>query len=173
MRNVTLYFLSFVICIAVASCGVSKKARQSLHETTAVTEQADVRIEVTQTAESASQSVAEASKSESENRRTIDLEFDTTKPVDSVTGMPPLKRMTVTDTKRNSQKDTRQQTATATKQQMEVAIQDSSQRNIQTETIATQETKKKSRSLWWLWLIASGAIVGLVVWAWRRYRWRL
>lgn len=172
MRNVTLYFLSFVICAAVASCGASKKARQSLHETTAVTEQADVRVEARQITESASQSVAEASKSESENRRTIDLEFDTTKPVDSVTGMPPLKRMTVTDTKRNSQKDTRQQTATATKQQMEVAIQDSSQRNVQTEMKATQETKKKPRSMWWLWLVAGGVLVG-AVWAWRRYRWRL
>lgn len=172
MRNITLYFLSFAICIVHVSCGASKKARQSLHETTAVTEQADVRVEARQITESASQSVAEASKSESENRRTIDLEFDTTKPVDSVTGMPPLKRMTVTDTKRNSQKDTRQQTATATKQQMEVAIQDSSQRNVQTEMKATQETKKKPRSMWWLWLLIGGILAGTVL-IWRLLAWKV
>lgn len=172
MRNITLYFLSFAICIVHVSCGASKKARQSLHETTAATEQADVRVEAKQTAESESQTVAEASKSESEDRRTIDLEFDTEKPVDPATGTPPLKRATVTDTKRNSQKDNRQQTATAAKQQTKVAIQDSSQTNIQTETIATLETEKKPRSLWWPWLVAGGAIVGLVVWAWRRSRLR-
>lgn len=173
MRNIIPCFLLFAICIVVSSCGASKKARQSLHETTAATEQADVRTEATQTIESESQTAAEASKSESEDTRRIDLEFDTTKPVDPATGTPPLKRATVTDTKRNSQKDTRQQTATAVKQQTEVAIQDSSQRNIQTEIIATQETKKKSRSLWWLWLVAGASLTGLAVWALRRFRLRL
>lgn len=168
MRNIIHCFLLSAICIAVASCGTSKKARQSFHETTAVTEQTDVRVEAKQTIESESQTVAEASKSESEDIRRIELEFDTTKPVDSATGTPPLKRMTVTDSKKNSQNDTWQQTATAAKQQTEVAIQDSSQRNVKTETITTLETEKKSRSLWWLWLVAGGAIVGLAVW--KRYR---
>lgn len=172
MRNITLYFLSFVICAAVASCGASKKARQSLHETSAVTAQADVRAEARQITESASQSVAEASKSESENRRTIDLEFDTTKPVDPATGTPPLKRATVTDTNRNSQKDTRQQTASTAKQQTEVTVRDSSQRNIQTEIIATQETEKKSRSLWWLWLLIGGILAGTVL-IWRQFAWKV
>lgn len=170
MRNIIPCFLLFAICIAVASCGASKKARQSLHETTAVTEQADVRTEAKQTTESESQTVAEASKSDSEDTRRIELEFDTEKPVDPATGTPPLKRATVTDTKRNSQKDTRQQTASTAKQQTEVTVQDSSQRNVQTEMTATQETEKKSRSLWWLWLIAGATLTGIVWWFWRRYR---
>lgn len=173
MRNITLYFLSFAICIVHVSCGASKKARQSFHETTAATEQADVRAEAKQVTESESQTVAEASKSESEDRRTIDLEFDTEKPVDPATGTPPLKRATVTDTKRKSQKDTRQQTTTAAKKQTEIAIQDSSQMNMQTETTATQETEKKPRSLWWPWLVAGCALVGVVWWYWRRCRIRL
>lgn len=170
MRNIIHYFLSLAICIAVVSCGTSKKVRQSFHETTAATEQADVRAEARQTTETGSQIVAEASKSESEDRRTIDLEFDTEKPVDPATGTPPLKRATVTDSKKNSQKDTRQQTASTAKQQTEVAIQDSTQTNMQTETTATQETEKKSRSLWWLWLVAGATLVGLAVWAWRRWK---
>lgn len=170
MKNIIHYFLSLAICIAVVSCGTSKKARQSLHETTAETTQADVRAEARQTTETESQTVAEASKSESEDTRRIDLEFDTTKPVDPATGTPPLKRMTVTDSEKNSKNDTRKQTASTAKQQTDVTIQDSSQRNIQTETIATQETEKKARSLWWLWLIAGATLVGLAVWAWRRYR---
>lgn len=172
MRNITLYFLSFVICAAVASCGTSKKARQSLHETSAVTEQADVRTEVRQTAESESQTVAEASKSESEDKRTIDLEFDITKPVNPATGTPPLKRMTVTDTKRKSQKDTRQQTASTAKQQTEVTVRDSSQRNVQTEMKATQETKKKSRPMWLLWLLIGGILAGTVL-IWRQFAWKI
>lgn len=172
MRNITLYFLSFAICIVHVSCGASKKARQSFHETTAATEQADVCAEAKQVTESESETVAEASKFESEDMRRIDLEFDTTKPMDSVTGMPPLKRMIMTDTKRNSQKDTRQQTATAAKQQTEVAIQDSSQQNMQTETIATQETEKKPRSLWWLWLLIGGILAGTVL-IWRLLAWKV
>ncbi|MCC8062445.1 MAG: hypothetical protein LIO68_04285 [Rikenellaceae bacterium] len=162
-----------LICIAVVSCGTSKKARQSLHETTAETTQTDVRVEVKQTAKSKSQTVAEASKSESEDTRRIELEFDTTKPVDSATGTPPIKRVTVTDNRRNTQTDARQQTATAAKQRTEVAIQDRSHMNAQTEKVVTQETEKKSCSLWWLWLIAGAMLAGLAVWAWRRYKWKL
>lgn len=170
MRNIIHCFLVSATCIAVASCGTSKKARQSLYETTAETTQTDVRIEAKQTAGSESQTVAEASKSEAEDSRHIELEFDTAKPVDSITGMPPLKRMTVTNNRRSTQTDARQQTASIAKQQTEVAIQDSSHRNVQTETIATQETEKKSRSLWWLWLIAGATLVGLAMWGWRRNR---
>ena len=170
MKTIRFFLLS-IICIGIVGCGASKKVRQSLHEATAANEQADVRTEVKQTTESESQTVAEASKSESGEMRHIELEFDTALPVDSARGTPPLKRVTVTDTKRNSQKGTRKQTTTAATKQMEVTVQDSSQTNIQTETVVEQETQKKPRSLWWLWMIAGAALVGLIVWAWRRYRW--
>ncbi len=172
MKTIRFFLLS-IVCIGVVGCGASKKARQSLHETTAATEQADVHVEAGQTTEFESQTVAEASKSESGETRRIELEFDTALPVDSARGTPPLKRVTVIDTKRDSQKGIRKQTTTAAKQQTEVTVQDNSQTNIQTETVAAQETQKKPRSLWWLWMIVGAALVGLVVWAWRRYRWRM
>ena len=172
MKTIRFFLLS-IVCIGIVGCGASKKAQQSLHETTAATEQADVRTEAKQTTESESQTMAEASKSESGETRRIELEFDTALPVDSARGTPPLKRITVTDTKRKSQKGTRKQTTTAATKQTEVTVQDSSQTNIQIETVAAQETQKKPRSLWWLWMIVGAALVGLVVWAWRRYRWRM
>lgn len=167
MKTIRFFLLS-IICIGIVGCGASKKARQSLHETTAATEQANVHVEAGQTTESESQTVTEASKSESGETRRIELEFDTALPVDSARGTPPLKRVTVTDTKRNSQKGTRKQTTTAAKQQTEATVQDSSQTNIQIETVASQETQKKPRSLWWLWMMAGAALVGVGMWTWNR-----
>ena len=167
MKTIRFFLLS-IICIGIVGCGASKKARQSLHETTAATEQANVHVEAGQTTESESQTLTEASKSESGETRRIELEFDTALPVDSARGTPPLKRVTVTDTKRNSQKGTRKQTTTAAKQQTEATVQDSSQTNIQIETVASQETQKKPRSLWWLWMMAGAALVGVGMWTWNR-----
>ncbi|SUE34210.1 hypothetical protein [Rikenella microfusus] len=47
-------------------------------------------------------------------------------------------------------------------------VQDSSQTNIQIETVASQETQKKPRSLWWLWMIAGAALVGVGIWWFRK-----
>lgn len=168
-----ILFYSIIVSLLLPGCSTSKRVHDTLHVATKATEQTDLHAESRQTTEAIAHTSTESTATEDGETRRIELEFDTALPVDSATGTPPLKRVTVTDTKRNSQKGTRRQTTTAAKQQTEVTVQDSNQTNIQIETVASQETQKKPRSLWWLWMIAGAALVGLVAWVWRRYRWRM
>ena len=98
------------------------------------------------------------------------LEYDTDKPVDSITGKPPLKSETQGEIDMSRDSSGGSQSGSEAKDTASVSEQDYSKLDIDTKDHHETNTEKKSRSLWWLWLMAGATLAGLAVWAWRRYR---
>ncbi|WP_304736218.1 hypothetical protein, partial [uncultured Rikenella sp.] len=70
----------------LTGCATSKRVHETLQTTTAVNEQTDLRAESRQTTKAIAHTATESTSAESEDARRIELEFDTTRPVDSATG---------------------------------------------------------------------------------------
>ncbi len=169
MKHIFLYSIA-AVGLLLAGCATSKRAHKTLQITTAATEQVDLRAESRETTESASHTETESTTAESEDVRRIELEFDTAQPVDSTTGLPPVKRITIINRRRNRSTDTYQQTTDTVKQQIEITLQDSTRREVQTETIAEQTTEKKSRPSRLPWLLVGITLAALGCAAWKRWR---
>lgn len=163
---------ALIILIAALACGCSttKKVQESQHVMAEATEQTDLRAESHQTTEAVAHTTTESASTEDEETCRIELEFDTTQPVDSVTGTPPLKRATITDRRRNRRMETRQQTTDTLKQQTETTLQDSTRRTTRTEVRAEAQTSRKTRPAYLPWLLV-GVILVTLAWAgWRTWR---
>ncbi|WP_298063846.1 hypothetical protein [uncultured Rikenella sp.] len=167
MKRILFYS---IVSLLLSGCSTSKKVHDTLHATTAVTEQTDLHAESRQTTEAVAHTATESATAEAEETRRIEWEFDTTQPTDSATGTPPVKRITIIDRRRNRETDTRQQTSDTLKQQTETTLQDSTRRESQTETTAELETDKKSRPSSLPWLL-SGIVLAVLAWvAWKKWR---
>ncbi|WP_418561132.1 hypothetical protein [Rikenella microfusus] len=102
------------------------------------------------------------------------LEYDSYKPVDSVTGKPPLKSETKGEIDMSKDSKGGSQSKTEAKDLTNVSEQDHSQSDVKTTEKQESTIEKQIRSsLWWLWLIAGAALTGVVWWFWKRFRWRL
>ena len=154
----------------LTGCATSKRVYETLQTTSVTTEQVDLRAESRETIESASHTETESTTAESEDARRIELEFDTTRPADSATGLPPVRRITITDRRRSRSTDTRQQTPDTLTKQLDITLQDSTRREVHTETLAEQTTEKKSRPSHLPWLLVGLALVALGWTAWKRRR---
>ena len=169
MKRIPIYSI-VAVGLLLTGCATSKRVHDTLQTATSATEQVDLRAESRETIESASHTETESSTAESEETRRIELEFDTTRPTDSITGLPPVKRITITDRRRNRSTDTRQQTPDTLTQQIEITIQDSTRRESQSETVAEYDTDKKSRPSSLPWLLVGVIFVALGWVAWKRWR---
>ncbi len=167
MKRILFYS---IVSLLLSGCSTSKKAHDTLHATTAVTEQTDLHADSRETTETVARTETESAIAEAEETRRIELEFDTTQPTDSATGTPPVKRITITDRRRNRATDTRRQTTDTLKQQTETILQDSTRRESQAETTAEQETEKKSRPSRLPWLLVGIVLVALGWAAWKTWR---
>ncbi len=165
-----LFYSIVAVGLLLTGCATSKRVHETLQTMDTATEQVDLRAESRETTESIAHTETESSTAESEETRRIELEFDTTRPVDSVTGLPPVRRLTITDHRRTRSTDTHQQTSDTVKQQKEETLQDSTRREVQTETIAEQTTEKKSRPSSLPWLLVGIALVALGWAVWKRWR---
>ncbi len=168
MKRIPIYSI-VAVGLLLTGCATSKRVHETLQTMDTATEQVDLRAESRETTESIAHTETESSTAESEETRRIELEFDTTRPTDSITGLPPVKRITITDRRRNRETDTRQQTTDTLKQQIEITIQDSTRRESQIERIAEQTTEKKSRPSSLPWLLAGIILVALGWAAWRKW----
>lgn len=169
MKRILIYSIA-AVGLVLTGCSTSKRVHDTLHVTSVATEQIDLHAESHQTTETVARTETESTTAESEETHRIELEFDTTQPVDSATGLPPVKRITIIDLRRNRATDTRQQTSDTLKQQTEITIQDSTRREIQTETIAEHDTDKKSRPSTFPWLLVGVVLVALAWAAWKTWR---
>ncbi|WP_304709088.1 hypothetical protein [uncultured Rikenella sp.] len=167
MKRILFYSIASLL---LSGCSTTKRVHESQHATSAVTEQADLHAESRQTTKVVAHTQTESATAESEETRWIELEFDTTRPADSTTGMPPVKRITITDHHRNRENDTCQQTTDTLKQQTDAVLQDSTRRETHTETIVEQETEKESRPSTLPWLLVGVIFVALVWAAWKMWR---
>ncbi len=167
MKRILFYSIASLL---LSGCSTTKKLHESQHATSAVTEQTALHAESRQTTEVVAHTETASTTAESEEIRRIELEFDTTLPADSTTGMPPIKRITITDHHRNRENDTRQQTTDTLKQQTDAVLQDSTRRESQAETIAEQKLEKKSRPSTLPWLLAGVALAALAWAAWKMWR---
>ena len=168
MKRIPIYSI-VAVGLMLTGCATSKKVHDTLQTTTAVTERIDLRAESRETTEAVVRTETESSTAESEDARRIELEFDTTQPADSATGLPPVKRITITDRRRNRATDTRRQTTDTLTKQTEITFQDSTRRETRTETIAEHDTQKKSRPSRLPWLLVGLALVALAWAAWKRW----
>lgn len=164
-----LFYSIVAVGLLLTGCATSKRVHETLQTMDTATEQIDLRAESRETIESASHTETESTTAESEDARRIELEFDTAQPVDSATGLPPVKRITITDRRRNRETDTHQQTSDTVKRQTEITLQDSTRRETQAETIAERNADKKSRPSTLPWLLAGVILVALVWAAWKRW----
>ena len=169
MKRIPIYSIVAVGLLSTG-CATSKRVHETLQTTSVTTEQTDLRAESRQTTEATARTETESTTAESEDARRIELEFDTTQPADSATGLPPVKRITITDRRRNRTTDTRQQTTDTLTKQTEITFQDSTRRETRTETIAEHDTQKKSRPSHLLWLLAGIVLIALGWAAWKRWR---
>ncbi|WP_294599577.1 hypothetical protein [uncultured Rikenella sp.] len=156
--------------LVLTGCATSKRVHDTLQTATSATEQVDLRAESRETIESASHTETESTTAESEDVRRIELEFDTAQPVDSATGLPPVRRITITDHHRNRSTDTRQQTSDTVTKQLDITLQDSTRREVRTETLAEHDTQKKSRPSRLPWLLGGIILVALGWAVWKRWR---
>ncbi|WP_281671590.1 hypothetical protein [Rikenella microfusus] len=163
-----ILFYSIIVSLLLPSCSTTKRVQESRYATAEATEQADLHAESHRTIESVVHTATESVSTEGEEIRRIELEFDTTQPVDSATGTPPLKRATITDRRQNRETNTRRQTADTLRQQTETTLQDSTRREAQTETIAELETEKKSRPSSLPWLLVGIVLIALGWAVWKR-----
>ncbi len=169
-----LFYSIVAVGLLLTGCATSKRVHETLQTTSVTTEQTDLHAESRQTTEATSHTATshtatESTSAESEDARRIELEFDTTQPADSATGLPPVRRLTITDRRRNRATDTRRQTTDTLTKQTEITFQDSTRREVQTETIAEHDTQKKSRPSRLPWLLA-GVILLALAWAvWKRW----
>ncbi len=164
-----LFYSIVAVGLMLTGCATSKRVHETLQTISVTTEQTDLRAESRQTTKAIAHTATESTSAESEDARRIELEFDTTQPTDSITGLPPVKRITITDRRRNRETDTRQQTTDTLKQQIEITIQDSTRRESQIERIAERNTDKKSRPSTLPWLLAGVILVALVWAVWKRW----
>lgn len=169
MKRIPIYSI-VAVGLLLTGCATSKRVHETLQTTSVTTEQTDLRAESRQTTEATARTETESTSAESEDARRIELEFDTTQPADSATGLPPVKRITITDRRRNRTTDTRQQTTDTLTKQTEITFQDSTRREVRTETIAEHDTQKKSRPSHLPWLLVGLALVALVWAAWRKWK---
>ena len=169
MKRIPIYSIVAVGLLSTG-CATSKRVHETLQTTSVTTEQTDLRAESRQTTEATARTETESTTAESEDARRIELEFDTTQPADSATGLPPVKRITITDRRRTRATDTRRQTTDTLTKQTEITFQDSTRRETRTETIAEHDTQKKSRPSTLPWLLVGLALVALAWTAWKRRR---
>ena len=169
MKRIPIYSIVAVGLLSTG-CATSKRVHETLQTTSVTTEQTDLRAESRQTTEATARTETESTTAESEDARRIELEFDTTQPADSATGLPPVKRITITDRRRNRTTDTRQQTTDTLTKQTEITFQDSTRRETRTETIAEHDTQKKSRPSTLPWLLVGIALVALAWTVWRKWK---
>ncbi|WP_294600452.1 hypothetical protein [uncultured Rikenella sp.] len=168
MKRILIYSIA-TVGLLLSGCATSKRVHDTLQTATSATEQVDLRAESRETIESASHTETESTSAESEDARRIELEFDTTQPTDSATGLPPVRRITITDRRRNRTTDTHQQTSDTVKYQKEETLQDSTRRESQSEMVAERTTEKKSRPSSLPWLLVGIALVALGWAAWRKW----
>lgn len=169
MKRILIYSIA-AVGLLLSGCATSKKVHDTLQTTALATEQIDLCAESRETTEAIAHTETESTTAESEDVRRIELEFDTTRPVDSVTGLPPVRRLTITDRRRNRTTDTHQQTSDTVKQQAEITLQDSTRRESQSEMVAEQTTEKKSRPSRLPWLLVGITLAALGCAAWKRWR---
>lgn len=169
MKRILIYSIA-AVGLVLAGCSTSKRVHDTLHATSATTEQTDLHAESRETTEAIAHTETESSTAESEETCRIELEFDTTRPADSTTSLPPIKRITITDHRRYRATNICQQTSDTLKQQTEITIRDSIRRESQTETIVELESEKKSRPSSLPWLLVGVILVSLVWAAWRAWR---
>ncbi len=165
-----LFYGTIAVCLLSAGCATSKRVHDTLQTTTVATEQTDLRAESRETASAVSHTETESATAESDDLRRIELEFDTTQPADSATGLPPVRRVTITDRSRHRNTDTRQQISDTLTKQTEITLQDSTRRESQAETTAVLETEKKSRPSCLPWLSVGIALAALGWAAWKKWR---
>ncbi len=169
MKRIPIYSI-VAVGLLLTGCATSKRVHETLQTTSVTTDQTDLRAESRQTTEATARTETESTSAESEDARRIELEFDTTQPADSATGLPPVKRITITDRRRNRTTDTRQQTTDTLTKQTEITFQDSTRRETRTETIAERNTDKKSRPSRLPWLLVGIVLVALGWAVWKRWR---
>ncbi|WP_298061424.1 hypothetical protein [uncultured Rikenella sp.] len=169
MKRIPIYSI-VAVGLLLTGCSTSKKVHDTLYTTAAVAEQTDLHTESRQTTEMTARTETETSTSETEDTRRIELEFDTTRPIDSATGRPPLKRVIVVDRRRNRETDIHRQTADTLKQQTEAVIQDSTRRETQAEAIVARQTEKKARPSHLPWLTVGLVLLALGWAAWRKWK---
>ncbi len=168
MKRIPIYSI-VAVGLLLTGCATSKRVHETLQTMDTATEQVDLRAESRETIEATSHTATESTSAESEDARRIELEFDTTQPADSATGLPPVKRITITDRRRNRATDTRRQTTDTLTKQTKITFQDSTRRETRTETIAEHDTQKKSRPSRLPWLLVGLALVALAWAAWKRW----
>lgn len=167
VKRILIYSIA-AVGLLLSGCATSKKVHDTLQTTTAATEQIDLRAESRETTEAIAHTETESTTAESEDVRRIELEFDTTQPADSATGLPPVRRLTITDRRRNRTTDAHQQTSDTVKYQKEETLQDSTCRESQSEMVAERTTEKKSRPSSLQWLLAGIILVALGWAAWKK-----
>lgn len=91
------------------------------------------------------------------------LEYDTDKPVDSITGKPPLKSETQGEIDMSRDSSGGSQSGSEAKDSVSVSEQDHSKLDIDTKDQYETETEKKSRSMWWPWLVAAGVFTAFLL----------
>lgn len=152
--TVILLVLAFL-----AGCTTSRKMATTTEQTATINTIADVRTEQVGHRKEQTASVTHTEITEAGDVEIVRKEYDTTQPVDSLTGTPPLKNETVI--RRRAEKEIRQEQATesiATGTDSAV-ITDNTRQDIVT-TVDTHSTEKHSRHPPWLfWLIAGVVLI--------------
>ncbi len=164
-----LFYSIVAVGLMLTGCATSKRVHETLQTMDTATEQTDLRAESRETTEAIAHTETESTTAESEDARRIELEFDTTQPADSATGLPPVKRITITDRRRIRATDTRRQTTDTLTKQTEITFQDSTRRETQSEAIAEHDTQKKSRPSRLPWLLVGIVLVALAWTVWRKW----
>ncbi|WP_300829508.1 hypothetical protein [uncultured Rikenella sp.] len=96
------------------------------------------------------------------------LEYDTDKPIDSITGKPPLKSETQGEIDMSRDSNGGSQSKSEAKDTVSISEQDHSKIDIDTTDQHEIETKKKSQSF--PWLLVGVILVALAWTAWKRRR---
>ncbi len=168
MKRIPIYSI-VAVGLLLTGCATSKRVHETLQTTSVTTEQTDLHAESRQTTEATARTETESTTAESEDARRIELEFDTTRPADSATGLPPVKRITITDHRRTRSTDTHLQTSDTLTKQTEITLQDSTRRESQSEMVAERTTEKKSRPSTLPWLLLGIVLIALAWAAWKRW----
>lgn len=166
MKRIVLYC---IIGLMSYGCSTTKRVHGTSHIATDTIEQVDMHMESRQTTEMIELTETESTTDKTEEFRHVTLEFDTTQQVDSCTRIPPLKRITIIDRRRNTQAGIWHQTKDTVMQQVETTLRDSITRSVKMEQSITTQTEKKVGYPWHFLIVVACGIV-LCCRLWRRHR---
>lgn len=143
------------ISLLLAGCSTTRNATSAAHDVSAETTETQ-RDE--QTERTTSQTVTTQSDANTVVTTTVD-EYDTTQPIDPVTGTPPLKRREITTSQTQARETTAAETTTAQRE----TVAEETRSAVQTETtLEITEQTRPARSQGWRWFKA-GFFVALII----------